>query len=184
MLLRQYDLVAVEEEPVTAQQVKDAARIDGLEFDLLLEGNIKAARRVAEHRTGRLLAARTVRAEFDDWPACSDRLAIVPAGAVSVTYWDGSAWQTLSTGLYAAVTRSNGLTVEALSTATWPTLGDLPGARVRVDVVVEPEPDEAANVFIIAQAAYWTQNPSAAGDRKQEASPFLQHLLDACSVYG
>ncbi len=181
MLLRLIELAEVDAEPVSVEEVKDAARIDGREFDLLLPINIAAARRVAEHRAGRFFAARTMRAELDDWPC--ERLAIVPFESAAITYWNGSIWATLATNQYAAVALSNGISIEPAASVTWPTLPTTPGPRVRIDAVIPAAPDPAANLFIIAQAAFWTQNPSAAGDRKQEASPFLRHLLDACCVY-
>lgn len=183
MLLRLIDQTSVDEEPVTLTEVKTAARIDGSEFDLLLPGNIAAARRVAEHRSGRFLAPRTVRAELDDWP--DERMAIVPFDTVTVTYWNGSTWATLAADQYEAVALSNGMHVCPAYGVTWPTLPEKPGARVRIDAVIPPDTaDEAAITFIIAQAVHWTQNPGAASDRKLEASPFLTHLLDAICVYG
>lgn len=181
MLLRLFDLVPVAVEPVSAAQVKAAARIDGAEFDLLLPANISAARQLAEHQAGRYFAERTARAELDDWP--DERLPIVPEGTVAVSYWDGTAWQTLSTSLYVPVWTSTGLCLQPASGGSWPMLGDTPGARVRVDVALVADVPPSVAAYIVAQAAYWTSNPEAARERKHEPSPFLHHLLDAVRVY-
>jgi len=181
MLLRMYDLVPVGVEPVTVAQVKAAARIDGPDFDLLLPANISAARQLAEHQANRLFAERTVRFELSDWP--DEALCIVPAGVVAVSYWDGAAWQTLATSQYVPVWSSTGVELQAPTGVVWPTLGDVPGPRVRVDVQVPADLPPSAAAYIVAQAAFWTNNPEAAQDRKQEPSPFLHHLLDAVRVY-
>ena len=183
MLLRQIDLTAPVE-PVTMADFKAAARIDGTEFDLLIPGAISAARQVAEHLTGRQLAARTVRLELSDWPHPCATLPVVPAEGAAVQYHDGTNWQTLPTSLYVLVPTDNGCSLQPTSAAVWPALGDVPGARVRADVSTTDAPcSPAARTYVIAQAAHWLDNASASGDRRREPTPFLQHLLDAERVY-
>lgn len=184
MLLRQIDQTAPVE-PVTVADFKAAARIDGTEFDLLIPGAISAARQQAEHQTGRQLAQRTVRLELDDWPTACERLPVVPAEAAEVQYHDGTTWQTLSSSLYALVPTDSGCTLQPTSGATWPTLPDIPGARVRADISTAANPcPPTARTYVIAQAAHWLDNPAASADRRREPTPFLQHLLDAVRVYG
>jgi uncharacterized phiE125 gp8 family phage protein len=191
MRLRLIDLAAPVAEPVTVDQVKHAASIDPdiTSYNLVLPANITAARQVAEHRTGLVLAPRTKRAEFDCWPV-GERLPIASDDAatitlVSVEWFDGTAWQTLDPGNLVATRLSNGLRLEATPTAVLPTLPTYPGPLVRMDVEVAGTccPQNAA-LYIIAQAAHWTENPSASTTLRTDPTPFLEHLLDAPRVYG
>lgn len=168
-------------EPVTVDQLKAAARIDGSEFDLLIPLNITAARVVAEHQSGRMLAARTFTVELDGWP--DSAIPITPAASVVVQYSDGAAWQTLNASVYEFVPEANGLRIELAEGQDWPDLPELAGSRVKVAVTTASENLPTARQFIIAQASYWTQSPNAASERKSEPSPFLSHLLDAIKVY-
>lgn len=184
-LLREIDLAEpAVVEPLTLAQFKVAARIDGNEFDLVIPTNIAAARRVAEQLACRKFAQRTVRLELTGWPCADQILPVMPVESAVVSYHDGTAWQTLPTAQWALVPLSNGCTVQPMPTANWPSLADMPGARVRIDIHTGPINEAAANVYITAQAAHWTENPSASNDRKREPSPFLEHLLDPLKTYG
>lgn len=180
MLLRLVDSWPTSE-PVTLEQVKLSGRIDGTEFDTMIPLHIASARSVAEHQSGRILAARTITAELDGWPDSS--IAITPASSVVVTYFDGSAWQTLPTTVYAFVPESSGFALSLKSGQSWPTLPDVSGPRVKVAVTVDAETVPTAQHYIIAQVVYWLDNPGAASERRSEPSPFLAHLLDAIKVY-
>lgn len=168
-------------EPVTVDHVKAAARIDGEEFDLLLPMNITAARVVAEHQTGRILAQRVITVELDGWP--DEAIAVTPVSSVVVTYYTGSAWATLATTVYEFIPESSGFRLALKSGQSWPTLPDMSGAVVKVEATTAAEDNASAQQYIIAQAVYWTCSPGAAGDKKQEPSPFLSYLLDPLKVY-
>lgn len=186
MLLSETVTTAPAVEPVTGEEVKASARIDGTEFDAQLPLMIQQAREAAEHESGRRFITQTLRVEFDDW----DSTIALPQSPVqsvtSVNYHDGTDWQTLEADQYALVQLSNGVATiyPATPTTDWPTLGDIGGARVRV-VYVAGYGDEAADVpggarlWIIANCVHWLDNPAAAHEKALYRAPFVNGLLDS-----
>lgn len=55
-------------EPITLQELKDFARIDGTDEDTLLNSFIESARRAAENYLGRALIEQTISLKMDYWP--------------------------------------------------------------------------------------------------------------------
>lgn len=55
-------------EPVTLQELKDFAGIDGTEIDTMLKGFMQAARQAAEPYLGRALIEQSITMKMDWWP--------------------------------------------------------------------------------------------------------------------
>lgn len=55
-------------EPITLQELKDFARIDGTDEDTLLNSFIESARRACENYLGRALIEQTITMKMDLWP--------------------------------------------------------------------------------------------------------------------
>ena len=99
-------LVLTEEpavEPVTAEQVKLDASIDGCESDALIDMLITTARRDAEKETGRALITQTWQLILDGFPDCDICINKLPIQSItSIKYYDNSnVQQTLSSSYYA-----------------------------------------------------------------------------------
>lgn len=183
-------LVAPSEEPVTLDEAKLAARVDGDEFDLLIPGLITAARSVAEQQTGQRLMPQTWRVEFDDWPGADDLIRLYPLASsspIAITYWNGATWSVLSTALYAVVRRDFGFVVRPELNAVWPTPADAVGPRVRIDVSLgyadAASVPECAKLYIKAQVAAWLRNPEAIARADMARMPLLDALLDSLKVW-
>jgi len=56
-------------EPITLQELKDFARIDGTDEDTLLNSFIESARRACENYLGRALIEQTITMKMDLWPS-------------------------------------------------------------------------------------------------------------------
>lgn len=175
-------------EPVTVDECKLDARIDGSEFDAALPGYIAAARLACEHEIGQRLITQTWRAIGEDWPACDEVIALLPAQSATVAWWDGAAWQTLDTALHQLEPCAGGVLLLPAYGATWPALGARTGHRVRVDVVVGfgPAPaDVPDNLkrWIRAHVASAVDQPAAMSDRPVTLLPHLAGLLDPHRIY-
>lgn len=70
-------------EPITVDEVKDLARIDGTEEDIFLQGAIKAIREAMEKYLGRALIEQTIKMTMDHWPNNPVKLPMPPL--ISVT---------------------------------------------------------------------------------------------------
>lgn len=178
-------------EPVTLDDAKRSARMDETEseLDALIGGYITAAREQAEQITGRRYRPQVLRTELVDWPAADDVIAVWEARDCAVSYWNGTAFVSLSSSLYMYAASGRGTVLAPLTGATWPTLGDRPvGARVRIDLTAGPEtPDavpESVKLFIMAAVAAWADNPEAAQARALQVSPLFERLLDGEKLYG
>lgn len=184
MRLLDVPLVAATEEPVTVAEVKADARIDGTQFDASIPVYIAAARALAEHETGRRLVTQTLRYELDDWPSAFDIIDLAPLQSVEVSYWNGAAWTSLPQG------GPNGFGLQHVAgrgflvvpASSFPALGTLAGARVRLDVVVgyggaEAVP-ESIKLYIRAHCVQVVDNPSLMVDNRMQPLSFLTHLLD------
>jgi uncharacterized phiE125 gp8 family phage protein len=171
-------------EPVQPDDAKAAARIDGNAHDMLLPGYITAAREQAEQIAGRALVAQTRRHELRDWPADGEVLPEHGATAVAVTYWDGSAWASVSGVQFGAAV---GGTLVAPTSGDWPTLPNVPArARVRIDITAGASYDavpQCVRTYIMASVAHWVDNPGATSAAKLEPNPLFERLLDAVRVY-
>lgn len=171
-------------EPVTLEEAKIAARIDGsTAFDALVPGLIRAARETAEQETGRQFMAQTHRTELADWPASSDIISVHQATAAAVSYWTGSAWATLAGSAYEFGAVGNGTALAPALGTAWPTLGDkVVGPRVRIDLTAgttdAADVPECVKLYIKACVAYAIDNPSDPAPPRSLAS-----LLDSARVY-
>lgn len=173
-------------EPVTVAQVKFDARIDAddVSWDAHIPVYIAAARQDCEQRLGGVrLIAQTWRAEADDWADLAQPVPILPARSAAVTWWTGSAWVALDAGLWVLRALPGGAQILPTTGATWPTLPDVPGPRVRVDVTAGLSADAAGVpapllMWIRAQAASRVDNATASTDRRVQEMPWLDGLLD------
>lgn len=182
-------LTAPTVEPVTVAEAKLAARIDGTEFDAQLPGMIAAARQLAEQATGRQLMAQTWRTELTDWPAATDPIYVHQATAAVITYWNGSAWVTLSPGAYSAFRLGSWTAVAPAIGTAGPMLGDIAGGpRVRIDLTAgattAADVPDCVKQYIKAMVAYWIDSPAAAGAEKLAEAPFLSCLLHPARLIG
>jgi uncharacterized phiE125 gp8 family phage protein len=172
-------------EPIDAAQVKASARIDGTEFDTQIALLIQQAREVAEHETGRRLITQTVMVAFDGWADCLELPSSPVAEVLSVQYHDGTTWQTLDAAGWLLVQGLNKTaSVQPATPSTiWPTLGEVNGARVRVEYVAGYG-DDADGVpasirqWMVAQCVHWIDNPAASQGKSLNPTPFLSGLLD------
>jgi len=81
-------------EPVTVEEVKDFARIDGNDSDSLIDGFIKAAREAGEAYLGRALIQQSITLYMDEWPVnpvLLPRPPLVSITAIRTRYEDGTA---------------------------------------------------------------------------------------------
>jgi len=168
-------------EPVTLAECKLALRIDGTAQDADLQMLIQAARELAEHDTGTYLAQQTVRLSLVDW---EDAIRVRgPVSNTAVSYWNGTAWTGLAGGQSVTYIDGTGWFVAPIN--SWPSLGDLPGPRVRLDLTVGYAPafvPACAKRFILAHVAAWLANVEAAG-QKLEINPLHAALLDPLRTY-
>lgn len=177
-------------EPVDAEVVKAALRIDGDEFDALLPGLIAAARQVAEQETRRGFVEQTWRAELDDWPAADESIAVYRPTACAVTYWDGGAWVALAGSEYVFAAINAGTRLAPALNTSWPTLGDIAlGPRVRIDLTAGAAAASADTVpecvrtYITALVGQMIQAPQLTATQAAQAHPLLARLLDSQRVY-
>ena len=70
-------------EPISVDEVKLFARIDGTDEDTLLQGFIKAVREAMENYLGRALIEQTIKMTMDHWPDNPVKLPMPPL--ISVT---------------------------------------------------------------------------------------------------
>ena len=177
-------------EPVEVDDVKLALRIDGDEFDVLLPGLIAAARQVAEQETGRAFIAQAWRAELDDWPAADEPIPVYRPSACAITYWNGSAFVSLSGSAYVYAPAGRGTVLAPALTTSWPTLGDIAiGPRVRIDLtagVAAASADtvpECVRTYITALVGQMIQAPQLTATQAAQAHPLLARLLDSQRLY-
>jgi hypothetical protein len=174
-------------EPVTLEQAKIAARVDGPEWDDIITAAIVAARQVAEQETGQRFITQTWRIELADWPASTDIFAVYRPSAVAVSYWTGSAWVTLTNATQVAwgIVQGGFAVVPPLS-GSFPALGDVAiGPRVRLDVT-SGEPDastvpECVKTFIKALVTVMVHDPAL--QASDAAGPLLRGLLDPVRTF-
>jgi len=173
-------------EPVTVDECKAAARLDPADTSLdgLLQLYITAARQIAEQETGRAYVAQSKTWTGEDWPAATDRLPVHAPTAVAIQWWDGSAWQALSTGAYAYAAAGSGFSVAPIVGGSWPTLGAVAvGPRVRITAAAgsaTPYVDtpRCVRTFILAVVSFWVINPEMAAASSLTQVPLFQRLLD------
>lgn len=174
-------------EPVTVDEAKLSARVDGDDLNDLVLALITAAREQAEHITGRMYRRASVRISRRDWPAVSSVLPVNGAASCAIQYWDGSDWQTLSPSLYLFApggVSDCGTVLAPAPGQAWPTLGELPiGPLVKIDLTAGPATPAVVpaqvKLYIKAQVAAWLNSPEALAGKDLVASPLMERLLDA-----
>lgn len=182
-------LTAPTAEPVTLDQAKFAARLTGISaFDAMIPLYIQAAREIAEMETGVRWMAQEWRAELSNWPAADAQINLAGPTAVAVSYWSkAGAWETLAPADMTWVDNDPGVAILPAYGKTFPELGDVSGGpRVRVDVTVgAADADQvpaAIKVFIMANVAYWIDNPKAYTDKPHTAAPTTITMLETQRV--
>lgn len=73
-------------EPITVEELKLFARIDGADEDLLLEGFIEAVRGNAEAYLGQALISQTITMQMDYWPSETIELPRPPLISITGVY--------------------------------------------------------------------------------------------------
>lgn len=167
-------------EPVTADEVKTSARIDGAEFDGQIAMIIPAMRGQAEHMLGRRLITQTVELVLDKFPDVVDVDLLLPdvQSVVSVKYYDAAGvLQTLDSAAYSLDSESTPCWL--LPVSDWPATSEYANA-VRIRYVVgygNAATDVPADVrlWIVAQCCAALDN--------QTPMPWLDRLLDAETVH-
>lgn len=186
-----YLLTAPTAEPVTVDDAKLAARLDGAHWDAIVGPNIEAARVVAEHETGRRLMTQTWRYELEDWPTADELIPELAPTAVVINYWTGSAWLQLGTPSFVWQPAGTGRASIALAPAfgtSWPALGSVAlGPRVQVDVTTGaanasgvPAP---AKSFIKALNAVMVGDPTLSAADAAGQHRYLARILDPIRLY-
>lgn len=175
-------------EPVTAAEVKVAARVDNdlgatSSLDGLIGTLIATAREQAEQLTGRTYRQSVYLVELEDWPAVTDVLQVYRPSACVVRYWTGTAFAALPEAAYAFAAGGPGgvgtLLAPALGSA-WPSLGlRALGRRVEIELTAEPPASMPACVktFITASVAAWLKTPEALAAAALGPHPLFVSLL-------
>lgn len=177
-------------EPVTAADIKAAARIDDAYFDAQLTTLlIPAIRREAEHRLGRRLITQTVELVLDAFaPGEHIDLQLPDAQAItSIKYLDpAGAEQTLAGTVYQLDPDSIPSRALLKPSQDWPATQDVPNAvRVRYTAGYgSAATDVPGNIrlWIIAHVVQALDNPSGLNVGGLQPLPYVDRLLDAESV--
>lgn len=182
-------------EPVTLADAKVAARVDNdlpggatSSLDAFITGAISTARAQAEQITGRRYRLCVLRAQYTDWPAADEAIHVHQPSACAISYWNGTAWVSLSTSAYAYYPLDPGGTGIAPAYGTsWPTLGNIAGGpRVRVDLTAGPTGSdtdvpmsECVKTYIKACVAGWVNNGDYHSPQQLVPNDLLAGVLDS-----
>lgn len=177
-------------EPVTAADIKAAARIDDTVFDAQITGLlIPAIRQEAEHRLGRRLITQTVELVMDAFDAGEHiDLTLPDAQSISsIKYLDPvGAEQTLSGTVYQLDPDSIPSRALLKPSQDWPATQGVPNAvRVRFTVGYGPAADDVPSnirLWIIAHVVQALDNPAGLNTAGLQSLPYVDRLLDAESV--
>lgn len=167
-------------EPVSAAEIKDAARIDGSSLDAQIAALIPAFRRQAEHLQGRRLITQTVELVLDAFPSDEDIDLLLPdvQSITSVKYYDtAGVQQTLDPASYSL--DSDSIPCWMLVVANWPATKDIANS-VRVRYVVGYG---AAAANVPDNTRLWIVAQVCSALDKQEPQPWIDRLLDAEMVH-
>lgn len=180
-------------EPVSVDDVKDAARVDNdLGATSSLDGTIgtliATARQHAEQLTGRVYRAGVMRVELQAWPAADQVLPVYRPSACEVRYWTGAGLTLLDGAAYAFAPGGPGGTGTLLAPALgtgWPVLAQRAvGARVQVDLTVDaPEVADCVKTFITASVAAWLKTPEAIASAALGPHPLFAGLLHGEALF-
>lgn len=175
------------EEPISLTEAKLHLRVDGSAEDALITALIGAARRQAEHLTGRALVTQKWKLTCEAFPAsCEGILLPYPAlqSVQSVTYLDEAGQrQTLSSGAYQVVTDEIVGRVVLAYGESWPAVREVPGslevsytAGFGAAAVV---PQDIKNWMLLTLGTLYVQREAiAAGALAELPRQFYDGLLD------
>lgn len=177
-------------EPVTAADIKAAARIDDAVFDAQLTGLlIPAIRQEAEHRLGRRLITQTVELVMDAFESGEHIDLTLPdaQSIASIKYLDAAgAEQTLSGTVYQLDADSTPSRALLKPSQDWPVTQDVPNAvRVRFTVgygATASDVPSNVRLWIIAHVVQALDNPAGLNTAGLQPLPYVDRLLDAESV--
>jgi uncharacterized phiE125 gp8 family phage protein len=174
------------EEPVSMSLVKTTAAIDAdlSVWDEAIGLAITAARRDAEHRTGRKFVTQIWDVVLDAFPAAELRLPLAPVSSVMhVIYLDPSgAQQTLSPAAYVLDTARDGMTwLLPAAGSTWPATHA--GANAVTVRCVAGYGNAAA---VPAEARQWIALKAASSLPQSDVqmTAYVDGLLDGLRVWG
>ena len=179
------DITAPAAEPVTATEVKAAARIDGTEYDAQIAIIIPALRGLAEQRLGRRLITQTVEIVLDAFPAEEIDLQLPDVQSItSVKYLEATAGAetTLAATEYSLDADSTPNWLLPAVDTEWPDTFDTTNA-VRVRFVVgygaaSTDVPQDIRLWIIAHAAQALNAPDGLTLNNLAPLPFVDRLLD------
>lgn len=173
-------------EPISADELKLQARVEGSTEDALLSVYIKAARRQCESLTQRALITQTWELLLDEFPACSIKLGRAPAlSVVSVKYLDATTGTltTLDPSSYSVDIATPGGRIRPIN--SWPATADRPNAvQVRFTAgygATSADVPEDLRSWVLLTAAYlYAQREAIDTSGKASALPgrFYDALLD------
>lgn len=179
---------AVASEPVTLAEARLQCKVDSDDttHDNLLTALITAAREFAEHYTGRALAAQTLEAALDAFPAEDFiDLPMPPVSAITTVKYDDEAGdeQTMSAADYSLSAYGNARRINLEPDATWPTTIDKADA-VRIRYVTGPAaaPKAVKAAILLHIEMESPLNPHTPAERAMKERA-RDALLDTVKVY-
>lgn len=177
-------------EPLTVNDAvtKLQLRVDGADDDALIGLYIAAARRAAEHQTGRKLIAQTWELALDAFPAAEIELPLAPVASItSVKYLDSTAvLQTVASNQYTLDAASLPGWVIPAAGVSWPdTYPSANAVKVRfvagwADAAAVPED---IMLWMLTHVAHWYKNREAVGEGNLQPLPYVDGLLDPHRIW-
>jgi len=179
------DITAPAVEPVTATEVKAAARIDDTAFDAQIAIIIPAIRRLCETRLDRRLVTQTVELVLDAFPAAEIDLYLPDVQSItSVKYLDAidGTEQTLASDQYSLDSASTPCWLLPAYDTDWPDTWDTTNA-VRVRFVagygLAAAVPENVKLWILAHCVQALQSPEGLAAGRLDPLPYIDGLLDS-----
>lgn len=179
------EITAPAAEPVTAAEVKAAAKIDGTEFDTQITIAIAALRALAEQKLGRRLITQTCEIVLDAFPAAEIDLQLPDVQAISsVKYLEATAGTetTLASDQYSLDGDSTPCWLLPAYDTDWPDTYDTVNAvRVRFTVGYGSSASDVPQeirLWIIAHAVQALNSASGLSFDNLAPLPFVDRLLD------
>lgn len=180
-------------EPVTLQEAKLHCKIitdvlDVAEYaeDSLITAWIASARAVAEHYTGRSLAAQTLEMALHCFPEAGFDLDAPPVTSVtSIKYTDvNGAEQTVSPSLYTLSSYGDARRVELTYDSEWPDTRDQPEAvRVRYVTGYATTPP-AVKAALQLMVGWFNEHRGSEMDPNDIQPPAAKALLNTVKIWG
>lgn len=176
------------DEPVSLADAKAHLRVEDTGDDALITALIVAARREAEHRTGRALVTQTWKLTLDAFPDGKIELPRPPLASVSsIAYTDADgAPQTVDAGDYQVVIDELIGYVQPAYGKAWPSARQVPGTIAVTFVAgygAAAAVPQTVKQWMLLQVGAMYENRAAAGDRQAYQLPFADGLLDSARVY-